>query len=573
VKKLGVTALLLLAASVPALPQARNPVSDDFNSASLNTSLWTFVNPVGNGSYSLDGSHVLLTVPAGSNHDPIFGGVDNSARIVQPIGNVDFSVEAKFDSVASRQYQFEGILVEQDAANFLRFQAGSNGSSIVVNASKIIGSTEIVAAGGPVSIPSGATSIWLRVQRSGTTWTENWSTDGLSWNFVGSFSQTLAPVDLGLFSGNYNPTPSAAPAFTASVDHFHTVHPPTPDDFNGAALNTTLWTFVNPLGDGSYFLTGSELALNLPGGPNHDPAFGGSDNAVRIVQTIGNQDFTVEAKFDSLPSQQYQFEGIVVEQDAANYLRFQIGSTGSSLVVNVSEILSGAQTTLGGGPVSIPAGTTSLWLRIAKSGNVWVESWSTDGSTYNFAANFWQALAIGDIGIFAGNYSNQTNSAPAFSTRIDSFSVIRVPTPLLHFSAITATGETASFTLDTSVPNSFVPGKYLIPNPSGVYPNAVHDLTFEGTTIPVADLLTTVAQTGDSANPNLTEIDVGPLFNSESLSLTLYFRNPLLVAPLQSDPSVYQTTFDAPRSVLFPQTPPPRPGVILINSLSVTVQH
>src|SRR3984893_4527117 len=45
------------------------PVTDEFNSSTLNTTLWTFVNGVNNGRYSLSGSDLLLTVPAGSNHD------------------------------------------------------------------------------------------------------------------------------------------------------------------------------------------------------------------------------------------------------------------------------------------------------------------------------------------------------------------------------------------------------------------------------------------------------------------------------------------------------------------------
>ena len=52
------------------------------------------------------------------------------------------------------------------------------------------------------------------------------------------------------------------------------------------------------------------------------------------MQTIANADFTVAVKFDSIPTQQYQFEGILVEQDNANYLRFQFGSTASTLVRN-----------------------------------------------------------------------------------------------------------------------------------------------------------------------------------------------------------------------------------------------
>ena len=45
------------------------PTSDDFHSMSLNTSLWTVVNPVGDGSVSLNGLDAVLSVPAGTPHD------------------------------------------------------------------------------------------------------------------------------------------------------------------------------------------------------------------------------------------------------------------------------------------------------------------------------------------------------------------------------------------------------------------------------------------------------------------------------------------------------------------------
>src|SRR5262249_46442561 len=142
------------------------------------------------------------------------------------------------------------------------------------------------------------------------------------------------------------------------------------------------------------------------------------------------------------------------------------------------------------------------------------------------------------------------------------FSTIMVATPLLHFTAITDTGETATFTLDTSVPNGYDPIQF--PPPAfiegGVYLNAVRDLTFEGETIPLTDLTTTPGSTGNGIP--LSILNVGPAGDiSQSLALELVFADTSLVSPLQTDPTVYQRTFlPAPgsTSVLFPQTPPPR---------------
>jgi hypothetical protein len=196
------------------------PVGDNFNSSSLNTGLWAAVDPVGNGSYSMPGSQLRLSVPGGSNHDPTFGGVNNSVRVVQAVGSVDFGVEVKFDSVPTQQYQFQGLLVEQDTSNYLRFQMGSTGSALVINASKIVSRAETTAVGGVVPVPNGTSSFWIRVQKSGNNWIYSWSTNGSTYSTVGTFTQAMTVSRIGPFVGNYNPNAAVAPGFSALVDYF-----------------------------------------------------------------------------------------------------------------------------------------------------------------------------------------------------------------------------------------------------------------------------------------------------------------------------------------------------------------
>ena len=143
----------------------------------------------------------------------------------------------------------------------------------------------------------------------------------------------------------------------------------------------------------------------------------------------------------------------------------------------------------------------------------------------------------------------------------------------LQFYATTNTGETASFILDTTVPNTYSPTLY--PPPilpvcaCGVYLGAVQDLKFEGTDIALSDVVT---QPGETGNGNaITVMDVGPLFDGASLSLELIFLDPTLVKPLNSDPLEYEQSFDPnSTSVLFPATPPPRTNVDSITSLTVS---
>jgi hypothetical protein len=223
--------------AIPVVIQNSGPPPPPPPAGSLNTNLWRFLNPVGNGTYATNGSALFLTAPAGSNHDPAFGGANNSVRVVQTVGNNDFLLELKFDSIPTLQYQFEGLIVEQDPTNYLRFQFASAGNSLVVNASQVVSNVETPLIGGVVSIPNSTTSLWMRVQKSGSTWTYTWSPNGLTYNNVGSFVLPLTLSNLGPFVGNYNSPPTAAPAFTARLDYFINKIPPPPgppvsDTFN-----------------------------------------------------------------------------------------------------------------------------------------------------------------------------------------------------------------------------------------------------------------------------------------------------------------------------------------------------
>jgi len=103
------------------------PVSDDFTAATLNTDIWTFANPQNDGTFALNGSSLLLSVPAGKSHDVWTNGY-YGVRLMQAIADADFDVEVKFGSAVSIQspYQQQGLLVEQDPANFLRFSIYSD---------------------------------------------------------------------------------------------------------------------------------------------------------------------------------------------------------------------------------------------------------------------------------------------------------------------------------------------------------------------------------------------------------------------------------------------------------------
>ena len=192
--------------------------SDEFNSGTLDTSVWTLVDPTGDGSIDVSGGAANLSVAGGSDHDIWSSGI-NAPRLMQAAGDVDFSAEVKFDNLPTGQYAMTGILVEGSANTFLRFDFYSDGSNIHVFAARIQGGTA-TALYNTVIAPTGS-SLYMRVTRNGDAWTQEYSDDGGNWQSAATFVTALQVLGIGFYAGNVGG--STAPAYASSVDYFRLV--------------------------------------------------------------------------------------------------------------------------------------------------------------------------------------------------------------------------------------------------------------------------------------------------------------------------------------------------------------
>ncbi len=147
---------------------------------------------------------------------------------MQAVNDVDFELEAKFESLVSLQYQMQGFIIEQDAQNFLRFDVYSDGGATPrLFAAKFVNGAPTVLANVAVPVSS---PVWLRVGRVGDVWSFDYSVDGVAWTSGSSFTHALAVSQAGVFAGN---TGRNAPAHTAVVDYvFDTVDPILDEDAN-----------------------------------------------------------------------------------------------------------------------------------------------------------------------------------------------------------------------------------------------------------------------------------------------------------------------------------------------------
>ena len=225
-------------------PPSSSLVSDDFRGPVLNTSLWSFVNPVGDGAVSLTGTgtqnaRLSISVPAGISHD-LWVGSNNSPRLLQSFNNSDFEVETRFEAPMSAQYQMQGIVAQQDNNTFVRFDFVRDASNTRFFCASFSAGTPtvrkdtIIAPGNP---------LYLRVKRQGNAWTGSFSYNGTVWITAASFSYALTVNTVGPFAGNHGVPASASPAWTALIDYFfNTGSPITPEDGSGTPVAPSIAT-------------------------------------------------------------------------------------------------------------------------------------------------------------------------------------------------------------------------------------------------------------------------------------------------------------------------------------------
>ncbi|UCG51676.1 MAG: DUF1349 domain-containing protein [Candidatus Latescibacterota bacterium] len=284
--------------------------SDDFYGPELNTSLWEFIDPVGDATLTMTGTNLTVYIPGGIKHHLTTTG-NTTARIMQDSPDTDFDVVAKFGSRGAFTYQGQGILVQEDEDTYLRFDFvfTSGGPRIFAG---------YFDAGVLTTLRNSALSEappYLRVERSENTWTMRYSMDGSDWTHSTTFDQLITVTEVGVFFSN---TGAAgywdAPAFVGNIDYFFNSAAPIAVEDNGAPTATTppvvdLWygdnqefgnlgipqRWVNIIGNVWDTDQISSLTYTLNGGSSHVLNMG--PDGFRLV---GVGDFNAEIDFNDL---------------------------------------------------------------------------------------------------------------------------------------------------------------------------------------------------------------------------------------------------------------------------------
>jgi hypothetical protein len=192
------------AAPVPKAPGA--PVSSSFLGP-----LWQVVAPAG-GSAAISDGHLFLGVPGGSNHDTMLP-TNQAVRVEQPIGNNNFDVSIKIDSVlvATEANTSQGIMALTTDGSKIGLNLSAHVVADGVATSTVVGDTEFSPYQNPM---------YLRLNRTGNTYRAFYSTDGVDWTLASGFNDTKVPTSVGLFASNYNRIPADAVPVVMSVNWF-----------------------------------------------------------------------------------------------------------------------------------------------------------------------------------------------------------------------------------------------------------------------------------------------------------------------------------------------------------------
>src|SRR5271163_2999484 len=117
--------------------------------------------------------------------------------------------------------------------------------------------------------------------------------------------------------------------------------PPQASSFPGP-----LWEVMTPVG-GTVSVTNAHLTINVPGGSNHDTLLP-SNQAVRVVQPVGNENFDVSIKIDSpiVASAVGTSQGLMVLADDQNFITFALVTDGTNISLTAHKVSGGVAATV-----------------------------------------------------------------------------------------------------------------------------------------------------------------------------------------------------------------------------------
>jgi uncharacterized repeat protein (TIGR02543 family) len=225
--------------------EASEVVSDDFDGCAPLNPMWTWDDALGLADYGANGRQATITVPPGGNYETS-RRFHKAAQLMQPAGNTDFAVMVKVESQLSQQYQFQGIVIRQDAYNLVRVEMSYDLGGLRFSTLSFQDGTGKLRKTAQISQTD--SDAYLLVRRMGDKFLMYYrDQEADKWMGMGTFNYpSLNVTEVGFFAASYGETGTPAPGHTAVFDYFFNESLPiTPEDANAPGLT------VNVVGQGS----------------------------------------------------------------------------------------------------------------------------------------------------------------------------------------------------------------------------------------------------------------------------------------------------------------------------------
>lgn len=192
--------------------------NDEFNDTDLNTSLWHWVNEdPETWSLTKYPGYMAISPRAGD----IYGSSTDGKNILLQNAPGDWTIETKFECSIRpyATYQQGGIIAYQDIDNYIKldWEANRSNSTIIQVCREVDGSATANSVNG--NVVGDNNTLWLRMVKSGNTYTSYYSTDGINFTQVGStYTLNFNNVQAGLISINGSGTNTD---LDVKFDYFH----------------------------------------------------------------------------------------------------------------------------------------------------------------------------------------------------------------------------------------------------------------------------------------------------------------------------------------------------------------
>jgi hypothetical protein len=185
-----------------------------------------------------------------------------------------------------------------------------------------------------------------------------------------------------------------------------------------------LWEVVTPEG-GTASVSNAHLFLNVPGGSNHDP-LRPSNQAVQVVQPIGNQDFDISIKIDSqvVAADAGTSQGLIVLADDKDFITFSLVTDGTNIGLAAHTVTAGVEATLFN-EARFSEYQNPICLRLSRSGDAYKAYYSVDGVVWTEATSFTDTRVPTSAGPFAGNYNSMPAKAVPVVMAINWFDILQ----------------------------------------------------------------------------------------------------------------------------------------------------